>query len=97
MQARAKAMSDAGVTSALAYLRKCKKCFSATKGERSEKNMRNGPADTKVNAEGGQELLQAWSSLQPMRGPWWSRLLGTTWSRSLCAVTKELTVQQLVW
>ena len=36
----------------------------------------NIPAATQISADGGQEVLQAWSrsSLQPRRGPWRSRL-----------------------
>jgi len=40
------------------------------------RNLRENPAATMINAEGGQELLQVWSRsfMQHRRGPWWNRL-----------------------
>jgi len=62
---------------------------------------RNSPAAPKIRADVGQELLQAQgqSSLQPMRGLWWSRLSscsswGTKQRWSPGAAVEKTMVQQ---
>lgn len=54
---------------------KGKNCCTRATGWEEGENGRQNSAATKVSAEGGQEMLQEWSrsSLQPGRGPWWSR------------------------
>ena len=59
-----------------ADLRKGRSAAQQHLKERSEKWEISSPVGRKVSAEGGHEVLQAWSrsSLQLRRGPWRSRL-----------------------
>lgn len=61
-------MSNTGCDSGRGDLRKRKSAVQEQLGERNKKCKTKSPADTKASAEGGQEVLQAWSSSPAAHG-----------------------------